>query len=252
MTTTWSFAVAFPEDGHGAQQLHEAQGQSTRLARDVAAQLTRPARTPRDGGVDSPGPRLIPLRFLTAIITPLYQPTHTARTRHLPGSALRVPFHSNSQDPGKCTTRNHCGRKPGWFKTRYRLPWLALLGWRASSSLFFLFPRWPAFPARSYIFPSVCACCSVKGREKRHSGRQVIVARTGLGNPWLKRQDAGKSTCLTWFLQTRQLFKGDCFLLCLRRAKILLIFKYVKNHRRQWEDKIYFSGLFSLYEARLE
>ena len=129
MTTTWSFAVAFPEDGHGAQKLHEAQGQSTRLAKDIATQLTRPARTPRDGGVDSPGPQLIPLRFLTAIITPLYQPTHTARTRRLPGSALRVPFHSNSQDPGKCTTRNHCGRNPvGLKRGTVFLGWLSWVG----------------------------------------------------------------------------------------------------------------------------
>ena len=73
--------------------------------------------------------QLIPLRFLTAIITPLYQPTHTARTRRLPGSALRVPFHSNSQDPGKRTTRNHCGRNPvGLKRGTVFLGWLSWVG----------------------------------------------------------------------------------------------------------------------------
>ena len=101
----------------------------------------------------------------------------------LPGPGTCQGRHLGFPFPGKCTTRNHCGIKLGWFKTSYRLPWLVLLGWWASSSLFFLFPWWPAFPAQSYIFPSVCACCSVEGREKRHSRGQVIVARTGLENP---------------------------------------------------------------------
>ena len=259
MTTTQSFAVAAPGDGHGGHQLHQAQGQPTRVAKDFTAWLTGPARTPWDGGVDPPGPQahssLIPHCHHRPHFT---NPPTAAAVAALvgpgacPSRALRVPFHSNSRHPGKHTTRNHCGIKPDWFKRRYRLPWLALLGWRASSSLLFLFPRGSAFPAQSYIFWSVCACCPIEGRGKRHSRGQVIVARNGLENPRLKTQDAGKIACLTQFVQTRQLFKEDCFLLCLGLAKIQLVFNYFKNHRCQWEDNIYFSGLSLLYEARLE
>lgn len=197
----------------------------------------RSSQDPMTGVWIHQAPRLIPLRFHHH---PHFTgpPTAAAAATLLgpgacPGRALRVPFHSNSQHPGKWTTRNHCGIKPDWFERRYRLPWLALLGWRASSSLLFLFPRWSAFPAQSYIFPSVCACCSVGGTGKQHSRGHVIVARTCLENPRLKRQDAGKSACLTQFVQTRQLFKGDCFLLYLGLAKIQLVFKYFKNHTNQ-------------------
>ena len=213
MTTTQSSAVAAPGDGHGGHQLHQAQGQSTRVAKDVTAWLTGPARTPWDESVDPPGPQAHSSPIPHCHYYPHFTNPPTAAAVStlvgpgaFPSQALRVPFHSNSRHPGKRTTRNHCGIKPDWFKRRYRLPWLALLGWRASSSLLFLFPRGSAFPAQSYIFWSVCACCSVEGRGKRHSRGQVIVARNGLENPRQRDRTQGRARA------SHSLYKQDNFL----------------------------------------
>lgn len=134
------------------------------------------------GGVDPPGsPGSLPLRIL-----PLHQPARRGGSssngcwEQAPAGVGHLGFLDASPAQQRSAPRETYNQKttvrikPDSFNTRYRLPWLSLSGWSASSFLFvFLFPRWLASLAWSHTFSSVSACYSAG--ERRAQGKPASL-----------------------------------------------------------------------------